>query len=41
MIMNANNITGKSEGASLAYKGTSHSGLGGKGFFVEPSLYQR
>lgn len=31
--------TGKSEGATLAYGGTTHSGPGGKGFFVSPTVF--
>ena len=31
---------GKSEGATLAYGGTAHAGPGGKGFFVEPTVFR-
>ena len=32
-------FAGKSEGATLAYGGKSHAGPGGKGFFVEPTVF--
>ena len=33
-------LAGKSEGATLAHGGTSHAGPGGKGFFVEPTVFR-